>query len=83
MLWLRIKEREVLGVDEKKIKGRAKIDNSEITPHQFIESVPSNIVWVQHDFWKKILWNDNKNEMIMGNAKLVELLFIYVYKRVC
>ena len=151
LLWLRIKEREVLGVDEKKIKGRAKInefikhrpkedfiesftidceeywnailqkcsvafesdnigkfrsregghiffrpaalipftkafvrakiDNSEITPHQFIESIPSNIVWVQHDFWKKILWNDNKNEMIMGNAKLVELLFIYVYKK--
>ncbi len=151
LLWLRIKELEVLGVDEKKIKGRAKInefikhrpeesfietftsdceeywdailqkcssafegddigkyrnregghiffrpaalipftkafvrakiDNPELKPQELIETIPNDLIWVQNDFWKKILWNDVKNEMVMGNAKLVELLFLYVYKK--
>lgn len=60
---------------------RAKIDNPDLQPKQLIESIPNNLVWIQDDFWKKILWDDVKREMIVRNAKLVELLFVYVYKK--
>ena len=151
LLWLRIKDRDIISVDEKKIKGRAKIsefmkhrpeealieiftsdcqeywnailqncstafegddigkyrsrsgghiffrpaalipftkafvraklDNLDLRPHQFIEKIPSHLVWIQDDFWKKILWDDVKCEMIVGKARLVELLFVYIYKK--
>lgn len=151
LLWLRIKEREIICVDEKRVKGRskinefikhrpeeefielftldcqeywdailqkcsaafegedigefrsrngghiffrpaalipftkayvrAKIDDPNLQTYQLIEKIPDNLVWIQDDFWKKILWDDVKCEMIVGNAKLVELLFVYVYKK--
>lgn len=149
LLWLYIRELDVIGIDEKKIKGRSKLNefvkhrpNEEfieeftfecekywksvleecseafetddigcyrskegghiffrpaaLTPFtkayvrmktscpdlelkHVIKTLNKKLKWVQSDFWSKILWNEVKCEMIMGNMKLVELLFLYVY----
>ena len=32
-----------------------------------------------NDIWRKIIWDDVNKSMIMGNAKLIELIFLYSY----
>ena len=44
-----------------------------------IRKFPSNVFWIQNDIWKKIIWDDVKKSMIMGNSKLIELIFLYSY----
>lgn len=50
--------------------------NPEINLEKVIETLHSNIFWIQNDIWNNVLWNPIKHEMIMGNSKLVELLFM-------
>lgn len=58
---------------------QAKINCPDLQSTQMIRAMDEKIKWVQSDFWSKILWNGVKHEMIMGNMKLVELLFLYVF----
>lgn len=44
-----------------------------------IRKFPSSVFWIQNDIWKKIIWDDVKKSMIMGNSKLIELIFLYSY----
>lgn len=44
-----------------------------------IKNFSSNVFWIQNDIWRKIIWDDVKKSMIMGNAKLIELIFLYSY----
>ncbi len=44
-----------------------------------IKNFSSNVFWIQNDIWRKIIWDDVKKNMIMGNAKLIELIFLYSY----
>ena len=138
LLWLHIKDTEVVGLEEKLIRGRAKIneyirhrptdeiisiftqeckdfwesivnkcpeireanitvgayrDNNgghlffrpialypfvkasvRIKEHynksytQIIESIPSELLWIQNRLWRKIIWDDVSKKMVMGNA---------------
>lgn len=148
LLWLHIKDAEVVGLEEKPIRGRAKIneyirhrptdeiisnftqeckdfweaivnkcpeikevnitvgryrDNNggllffrpialypfakasvRIKEHynksytQIIESIPNELLWIQNRLWKKIIWDDVAKKMIMGNAKQIELMLLYI-----
>lgn len=148
LLWLHIKDTEVVGLEEKPIRGRAKIneyirhrptdeiisnftqeckgfweaivnkcpeikeenitvgryrDNNggilffrpialypfakasvRIKEHynksyaQIIESIPNELLWIQNRLWKKIIWDDVAKKMIMGNAKQIELMLLYI-----
>ncbi len=44
-----------------------------------IKNFSSNVFWIQNDIWRKIIWDDVKKNMIMGNSKLIELIFLYSY----
>lgn len=48
---------------------------------QIIMMIPEPLRWIQHRLWRKILWDENKKNMIMGNSKLVELIFLYIYDK--
>lgn len=57
-----------------RIKERDNLEYKEI-----IEKFSSNMFWIQNNIWRKIIWDDVKKSMIMGNSKLVELIFLYSY----
>lgn len=148
LLWLHIKDTEVVGLEEKLIRGRAKIneyirhrptdeiisiftqeckdfwesivnkcpeireanitvgayrDNNgghlffrpialypfvkasvRIKEHynksytQIIESIPSELLWIQNRLWRKIIWDDVSKKMVMGNATQIELMLLYI-----
>lgn len=48
-----------------------------------ISSVVSNfqteILWLNHPIWKKVLWDPFQSTMIMGQAELTKFLLIYAY----
>ena len=46
-----------------------------------IKKIPERIMWIQHILWKKIIWDNVKKGMVMGNATLIELLLIYAYDK--
>lgn len=46
---------------------------------KIIEKFSSNMFWIQNNIWRKIIWDDVKKNMIMGNSKLIELIFLYSY----
>ena len=45
---------------------------------EIIRSIPDRLQWIQNLLWKKIIWDDVANKMIMGNATLIELLLLYI-----
>ena len=51
------------------------------TYSEIIRSMPSNIFWIQHELWRRIIWDNVSHRMIMGNTKLIELLLLYVYDK--
>lgn len=55
------------------------IENIEYS--QIIMMIPESLRWIQHKLWKKVIWDENKKNMIMGNSKLVELIFLYIYDK--
>lgn len=57
-----------------RIKERDNLEYKEI-----IEKFSSNMFWIQNNIWRKIIWDDVKKNMIMGNSKLIELIFLYSY----
>lgn len=54
-------------------------EKEELTYKQITERFPDNVLWIHNDIWKKIIWDDVKKNMIMGNSKLIELIFVYSY----
>ena len=46
-----------------------------------IERLPEKIKWIQCKLWRRVIWDDVKKGMIMGNSKLIELLLLYVYDK--
>lgn len=55
------------------------IDNSSYK--EIISKLPEKIMWIQHRVWRKIIWDDVKMGMVMGNSKLIELLLLYAYDK--
>ena len=45
---------------------------------EIIGSIPNELLWIQNRLWKKIIWDDVAKKMVMGNAKLVELILLYI-----
>lgn len=45
---------------------------------EIIRSIPDRLQWIQNLLWKKIIWDDVANKMIMGNATLIELILLYI-----
>lgn len=46
-----------------------------------VSSFKSNVLWLNHPIWKKVLWDPIQNTMIMGQAELIKNLLIYSYNR--
>lgn len=46
---------------------------------EIINAFPKQLLWIQDRLWKKIIWDDILKKMIMGNAKLIELILLYIY----
>ena len=53
-------------------------EHKDIEYKDIIESLPENAKWIQSELWKRIIWDDVKKSMIMGNQKLIELLLLYI-----
>ncbi len=53
--------------------------NTGRTYKEIIDSYPDELFWIQNRLWKKILWDDILGKMVMGHARTVELIFIYIY----
>lgn len=53
------------------------VENKNCSYDEAISMVPSEVLWIQHDVWKRILWNSTAKTMINGKGKLVELLLLY------
>ena len=45
---------------------------------QIIESVPTELLWIQSRLWRKIIWDDVAKKMVMGNATQIELMLLYI-----
>lgn len=54
-------------------------ERNNLSFEQIVNNIPQNVMWIQNDIWKKIIWDDIKNSMIMGNGKLIELILLYSY----
>lgn len=54
-------------------------EHVDLSYEQIINKLPKEVMWIQNDIWKKIIWDDVKNSMVMGNGKLIELIFLYSY----
>lgn len=48
---------------------------------KILKSFPKELLWIQNRLWKKVVWDDVLKKMVMGHAKLVELLMLYIYDR--
>lgn len=48
---------------------------------EIINKLPEKIMWIQYRLWRKIIWDDVKMGMVMGNSKLIELLLLYAYDK--
>lgn len=53
------------------------VENKNCSYAEAIAMVPAELFWIQHDIWKRILWNSTAKTMINGKGKLVELLLVY------
>ena len=42
---------------------------------------PQNLLSISNVLWSNILWNKDKNTMIMNHQKLVEQLLVYFWDR--
>lgn len=54
-------------------------ENCDLGYDEIIEKFPQSVIWIQNSVWKKIICDDTKKNMIMGNSKLIELIFLYAY----
>lgn len=48
---------------------------------EIVSKLPEKIMWIQYRLWRKIIWDDVKMGMVMGNSKLIELLLLYAYDK--
>lgn len=56
-------------------------EHEAISYTDIIKAIPNSLLWIQSDLWKRIIWDDVSKRMIMGNTKLIELLFVYIYNK--
>lgn len=56
-------------------------EKSDLSYEDIISKFPSNVMWIQNSIWRKIIWDDVKKNMIMGNSKLIELILLYSYDK--
>ena len=56
-------------------------EKSDLSYGEIISKFPSNVMWIQNSIWRKIIWDDVKKNMIMGNSKLIELILLYSYDK--
>ncbi len=56
-------------------------EKSDLSYEEIISKFPSNVMWIQNSIWRKIIWDDVKKNMIMGNSKLIELILLYSYDK--
>ena len=54
-------------------------DTNQKSYGEIISSFPKELLWIQNRLWKKIIWDDILKKMVMGNAKLIELILLYIY----
>lgn len=40
-----------------------------------------NLFWIQNKLWRKIIWDNIRGKMVMGNGKLIEYIFLYMYDK--
>jgi len=40
-----------------------------------------NLFWIQNKLWRKIIWDNIRGKMVMGNSKLIEYIFLYMYDK--
>ena len=59
----------VMAINEKKHIGIERI----------IKSYPEEYLWLDNSLWRRILWDDAQNKMVMGNSELVRLLLINIF----
>ncbi len=45
---------------------------------QIIESISTELLWIQNRLWRKIIWDDVAKKMVMGNATQIELMLLYI-----
>ena len=53
-------------------------ENYQKSYSEIIHSIPNDLLWIQNRLWKKIIWDDVAKKMVMGNAKLIELILLYI-----
>lgn len=56
-------------------------EKEDLTYTQIIKKFPDNVMWVHNDIWRKIIWDNVKKSMIMGNSKLIEIILLYSYDK--
>lgn len=56
-------------------------EHHEIEYGDIIDKIPEAVKWIQSKLWRKIIWDNNKKVMIMGNSKLIELIILYSYDK--
>lgn len=49
------------------------------TYKEIIDSYPKELLWIQNRLWKKIVWDDVLKRMVMGNAKTIQTILLYIY----
>lgn len=53
-------------------------EHYEKTYAEIIQSIPSQLWWIQNRLWRKIIWDDVAKKMVMGNATQIELMLLYI-----
>ena len=53
-------------------------EHYEKTYAEIIQSIPSQLWWIQSRLWRKIIWDDVAKKMVMGNATQIELMLLYI-----
>lgn len=56
-------------------------EHNDVEFSDIIANIPDSVKWIQSKLWRKIIWDNNKKVMIMGNSKLIELLLLYSYDK--
>lgn len=49
------------------------------TYKEIIDSYPKQLLWIQNRLWRKIVWDDVLKKMVMGNAKTIHSIMLYIY----
>lgn len=56
-------------------------EQEESSFRDILSGLPESIMWIQNPLWKRIIWDSDKKNMIMGHQKLIELIILYAYNK--